>query len=397
MKIEKLDNKGRGITYYNGLITFVENALPGEEVEVLIESESKKFYTGTATSITNENRNRVTPKCPYYNSCGGCNLQHINIEYEDEFKENKVKEILNKYALINPDIKINKNDKELFYRNKISLKIEDGKWGYFNESTHQLCEITKCLIASIPINEFLSKNILNAIKNGTVTIRSNYQDELLLIINTNEFIDLKSISIPENIAGIVLNQKCIYKNNYFYDYIDNMKFKVSFDSFFQINNYMASNIFNILRNNVSGKNLLDLYCGVGTLGLSLKDNFKNIYGIEKVKNAIIDAKENAKINNVKNAFFYAGDTAKILNTINQKFDTVIVDPPRSGLNKETLEHIKRIYPKTLVYVSCDPMTLARDIKELNDYKVVKVNVLNMFPKTYHVETVCILEKKGVIN
>ena len=156
---------------------------------------------------------------------------------------------------------------------------------------------------------------------------------------------------------------------------------------------MSSNIFSILRNNITGKNLLYLYFGVCTLGLSLKDNFKNIYGIEKVKNAILDSKHNAKINNVKNAFFYAGDTDKIIAKINQKFDTVIVDPPRSGLNKETLNHLKKINPQTIVYVSCDPMTLARDIKELENYQVKKTNVLNMFPRTYHVECVCILNRR----
>ena len=392
MKIEKLDNKGRGITYYNGLITFVNNALPDEEVKINITSENKKFYTADALEISNDNKNRVLPKCPYYNTCGGCNLQHINIEYEDEFKENKVKEILRKYANVDVPLKINKNDKELFYRNKITLKIEDGKWGFYNDSTHKLCEISQCLIANNSINEFLKQNTLK-INNGTITIRSNYENNLLLIITTEEKLDINKDNLPSNISGIILNNKCIYKDNYFYDYIDDMKFKVSYDSFFQVNNYMASNIFKILRNNVNGKNLLDLYCGVGTLGLSLKDNFKNIYGIEKVKNAIIDAKHNAKINNVSNAFFYDGDTAKILDKLNQKFDTVIVDPPRSGLNKETLEHIKRINPKTIVYVSCDPMTLARDISELSEYKVEKANVLNMFPKTYHVESVVILNRK----
>lgn len=392
MKIEKLDNKGRGITYYNGLITFVNNALPDEEVKINITSENKKFYTADALEISNDNKNRVLPKCPYYNTCGGCNLQHINIEYEDEFKENKVKEILRKYASVDVPLKINKNDKELFYRNKITLKIEDGKLGFYNDSTHKLCEISQCLIANNSINEFLKQNTLK-INNGVITIRSNYEGYLLLIITTEEKLDINKDNLPLNISGIILNNKCIYKDNYFYDYIDDMKFKISYDSFFQVNNYMASNIFKILRNNVKGKNLLDLYCGVGTLGLSLKDNFKNIYGIEKVKNAIIDAKHNAKINNVSNAFFYDGDTAKILDKLNQKFDTVIVDPPRSGLNKETLEHIKRINPKTIVYVSCDPMTLARDISELSEYKVEKANVLNMFPKTYHVESVVILNRK----
>lgn len=392
MKIEKLDNKGRGITYYNNLITFVNNALPNEDVDINIIRENKKFYTADAINITNENKNRVIPKCPYYKTCGGCNLQHINIEYEDEFKENKIKEILKKYANVDISLKMNKNDKELFYRNKITLKIENGKIGYYNESTHQLCEIKKCLIASNAINEFICKLDTFNINNGTITIRSNYENKLLLIISTDEKITIDKYKTDDNIAGIILNNKCIYKDSYFYDYIDGMLFKVSYDSFFQVNNYMASNIFKILKNNISGKNLLDLYCGVGTLGLSLKDNFKNIYGIEKVKNAILDAKHNAKINNVSNAFFYAGDTAKVLDKINQKFDTVIVDPPRSGLNQETINHIKRIKPKTLVYVSCDPMTLARDISTLQDYQVTKVNVLNMFPKTYHVECVCILSK-----
>lgn len=393
MKIEKLDNKGRGITYYNDLITFVENALPGEDVEIIITSENKKFYTAKSTKITNENKNRVLPKCPYYNLCGGCNLEHITIEYEDEFKEQKIKEILKKYANVDTCLKMNKNDKELFYRNKITLKIENGKWGYYNESTHQICPISKCLIANNTINAFLDNHEFNDINNGTITIRTNSEGCILLIINTLDKIKIEKDKLPSNIVGIVLNNKCVYKDNYFYDYIDDMKFKVSYDSFFQVNNYMASNIFKILKNNISGKNLLDLYCGVGTLGLSLKDNFKNIYGIEKVKNAIIDAKHNAKINNVSNAFFYDGDTSAILNKLNQKFDTVIVDPPRSGLNKETLEHIKRINPKTLVYVSCDPMTLARDISELTDYKVIKVNVLNMFPRTYHVECVCVLNRR----
>lgn len=393
MKIEKLDNKGRGITYYNGLITFVDNALPDEDVEICITKENKKFYTADAISIASENKNRVVPKCPYYKTCGGCNLQHINIEYEESFKETKVKEILNKYAGVSIPLKINKNDKEMFYRNKVTLKISDYKWGYYNESTHELCEIDKCLIASNAINTFLKNKEIFPIKEGTITIRVNYQNELLLIINTDDSITFDETKLPSNITGIILNNKCVYKNNYFYDYIDDMKFKVSYDSFFQINNYMASNIFKILRNNVEGNNLLDLYCGVGTLGLSLKDNFKNIYGIEKVKNAISDAKNNAKINNVSNAFYYAGDTGKILNKLNQKFDTVIVDPPRSGLNKETIEHLKKINAKSIVYVSCDPMTLARDIKELSNYRVTKVNVLNMFPQTYHVETVCILNKK----
>ena len=157
---------------------------------------------------------------------------------------------------------------------------------------------------------------------------------------------------------------------------------------------MAGRIFNMLNGNLSGTNLLDLYCGVGTLGLSVANKFKNIYGIEIVENAIIDAKHNAKINNISNTHYYAGSTDDILENLNVKFDTIILDPPRSGLNKKTIEQVLKIRPKVIAYVSCDPMTLARDLKILSDkYKITKVNALEMFPNTFHVESLVILEKK----
>ena len=149
----------------------------------------------------------------------------------------------------------------------------------------------------------------------------------------------------------------------------------------------------ILKSNLKGKNLLDLYCGVGTLGLSLKDNFESRCGIEKIENAIIDAKENALINNCHNAHFYTGDTYEVLKDINVSFDTIIVDPPRSGLNEETRNLIIKLKPDKLCYVSCDPFTLARDLNILNKYyDVEKINALDMFPNTYHVECFCILER-----
>lgn len=394
MKITKLDNQGRGISYYKDKIIFIKNALPEENVNITNIQEKNKYYTADIEKIEYESVNRVIPKCPYYDQCGGCNLAHINPDYEDEYKKNKIEEILRKYANLNIEVKFIKNDKELFYRNKISLKIVDGKWGYFNESTHKLCEITNCLIASNSLNEIIKQKSLFNIENGFITLRSNYEDKVLIDITTKEKVTINEKELPNNIVGIIVNDNCIYGVNYFYDYIGDLKFKVSYNSFFQINNYMASCIFNILRNNLSGKHLLDLYCGVGTLGLSLKDKYECIYGIEKIENAIKDAKENALSNNITNAYYYAGDTSEILKKISKNFDTIIVDPPRSGLNTETIEQILSIRPKTICYVSCDPITLARDLKVLQEeYKVIKVNALNMFPKTYHVETVCILEIK----
>lgn len=392
MKIEKLDNKGRGITYYNDLIMFVENALPNEEITVKDIKENKKFYEAKVDEIKNNNINRIMPKCPYYNECGGCNLMHMVIEYQEEYKENKLKEILKKYADIDEKIRFIKSDKDLFYRNKLTLKIENGKWGFYNSGTHELIEVNKCILASVDINNILSNKGFINIKNGEITIRSNYKNEILISVFSDEKISLNEV--PDNVVGIVHNKKTIYKDNYFFDKIDDLEFKVSYDSFFQINNYVAGKIFEILRTNIKGKNVLDLYCGVGTLGLSLMNIYKNIYGIEKIPNAIKDAKENAKNNNVTNAHFYVGDTSNLINKVNIKIDTVIVDPPRSGLNEKTINEILNINPKTLAYISCDPMTLSRDLKILkNTYKIKRLYALDMFPNTYHVESVVILERK----
>lgn len=392
--IEKLDNKGRGIAYQDGVIVFIENALIDESVDFQILDSKKKYMEAKSTKITSPSSNRVMAKCPYYDFCGGCNIMHMTIESQANFKIKKVEEILEKYAGISEEIKFMSSDKDLFYRNKITLKVVDGELGFFNSSTHNLTKIDKCLIANNTINEFLSLWKIINFSNGEITIRTNYQSQLLISIYSRDTVKIDYGSIPSNIAGIVINNKTIYKNNYFYDYIDDLKFKVSYDSFFQINNYVASLIFKILRNNLKGKNLLDLYCGVGVLGLALKDKFKNIYGIEKVSNAISDAKINAKYNNVLNAHYYTGDTSKILKKINVKFDSVIVDPPRSGLNKDTIEKIMEINPKNICYISCDPMTLARDLKILSgNYKIDKIYALDMFPNTYHVECVCVLNRR----
>lgn len=390
--INKLDNKGRGIGYTSGKIVFVKNALLGEVVTLKNIKEHKKYITADIRNIVKKSELRNIPKCPYYDSCGGCNLMHVGIDYQEEYKEEKVKEILKKYANIKENVKFIKNNKELYYRNKVTLKVKNGEFGYYNDETHNFINVNNCLLVNNKINEFIKSNVIK-INNGELVIRVNYQDELLISIKSEENISILNDINKYNVVGVVLNDKIIYGTSFFYDYIGDFKFKVSYNSFFQVNNYMASNIFMILKSNLKGKNLLDLYCGVGTLGLSLKDNFESIYGIEKIENAIIDAKENALINNCHNAHFYAGDTYEVLKDINVSFDTIIVDPPRSGLNEETRNLIIKLKPDKLCYVSCDPFTLARDLNILNEfYDVEKINALDMFPNTYHVECVCILER-----
>lgn len=392
--VEKLDNQGRGIAYNKGKIMFINNALPGETVSVKNVKENKKFSVADVNRVSNKSTLRVKPKCPFYKSCGGCNIMHMGIENQEEFKLNKEIEILRKYAGLRNEVKLIKNDKQIFYRNKATLKIEDGEWGYYNNDTHDIVSINNCLLVDNSINEIIHHHDFLSVMSGEVVIRTNSDGEILIALKTRDKCVIEENKIPNNVVGIVVNDKTKYKDNYFYEKIDELKFKISYNSFFQTNNYMLSKIYEILRNNLSGNNLLDLYCGVGSLGMCLFNNFKKIVGIEIIENAVIDAKENALMNGITNANYYAGDSFKILSGLNEVFDTVIVDPPRSGLNKDTLKQLEVLKPKNIAYVSCDPITLARDLKTLIiNYRINKINALDMFPNTHHVESIVILERK----
>lgn len=394
VKIKKLDNQGRGIAYYDEQIMFIPNALPEEIINIKEINFKKKYYEAEVDEIIEQSNERIVSKCPYYKTCGGCNIMHMNYNLQREFKINKELEILKKYADIKTEIKFVENDKQLFYRNKITLKIKNYKWGYYNSKSHDLIGIENCLLATSTINEIINSHEFLSIKNGEITIRSNIENEILIAIKSEELVEINFDSIPDNVCGIVVNNETKHKDNYFYDYIGSYKFKVSYNSFFQVNNYIATRIFDILEGNLFGENLLDLYCGVGTLGTSVSKNFKNIYGIEIIDNAVSDAKHNANVNNITNATYYCGSTEKILNDLKVKFDTIIVDPPRSGLNKETIDLMLYIKPKRIAYISCDPFTFARDLKVLKEeYNIKKINILEMFPNTYHIESICILERE----
>lgn len=393
-KIERLDDEGRGIAYNNGKVVFIPNTLPKEEVEYEILIDKKNFSEGKLNNILKENKNRVLPKCPLYTTCGGCSLMHSNIGFQEEYKENKIKSILRRYANIDTDVKFVKSNKDLFYRNKVVLKVENSKWGYYQKKSHNILEIDSCLLVNNNINDVIGNHDYINISEGEITIRTNYEDKILISITSDKKVTIDKSNIPSNVIGIVLNKETIYGNNYFYDMIADVKFKVSYNSFFQINNYIAGEIFDILRCNLSGENLLDLYCGVGTLGLSLANKYNNIYGIEKIRNAIEDAKLNSKENNIDNTHFFVGDTGTVLKNIDVSFDTVIIDPPRSGLNDETLEYILNSKPKNIAYISCNAITLARDLSKIKElYTIKKITGLDMFPNCHDVETVMILEKK----
>lgn len=395
--IEKLDNQGRGICYVNNKITFVTNALPTENVKIKLTKEAKKFNEAEVVEYVKKSSKRIENKCPYFEICGGCELLHMTYEDACNYKKEKLESILSKYANIKTDIEIIKSKNNENYRNKITLKVEKGKYGYYESKSHKLIEIKECLLAEPAINKFIKDIDKLNIKNGEVTIRSNYNSELLIWIKSKEDVkpDIKYLKSQHKIVGFILNDKTIEGDNSFIEIINHQLFTVSYDSFFQINRDICSKLFKLVNKHIKDYEvILDLYCGVGTLGINATQNAKKAFGIEIVKNAVLNAITNSKINKRDNIYYMLGDVAESLPKIKDKIDTIIVDPPRAGLDKVTKETIIDFKPTKIIYVSCDPMTLARDLKELSPYyNITEVKGLDMFPNTQHIECCCVLYRR----
>lgn len=396
MNIERLDDLGRGIGYLDGKITFIPWTIPGDVVEVIVTENHKKYNVAKVKQFIKYSEKRIQPPCPYFTKCGGCTLQ--NLAYNDtlEYKVKKIKNIFKKNKIdINLEIIANSNPYN--YRNKISLKVINGKIGFFENSTHQLVEIDGCIISSQALNKCIPLIEKMNIINGSITIRCNQNEEILIIIESqdNLKIDIDSLKKEIKLVGIIINDKTFYGKNYLFERINNILFKVSYDSFFQVNPSVASKLFQIVKDNISlNDKVLDLYCGVGTLSLMAAANAKSVVGIEIVPNAILNAIFNASINSVDNTCFVLNDVSEAVSKISLDFNKVIVDPPRRGLTKEAIEVLLKIRPEKIIYVSCDPQTLVRDCKLLSEnYDIEKSYILDMFSYTYHVETVLILKKR----
>lgn len=393
--IEKLDNMGRGICYVNSKITFVKNALPGEVVEISIIKESKKYNEAIVLSYHKISDNRVESPCPYFGICGGCDLLNTSYQETVKFKKEKLESIIYKYANLKYNIEIIPSPKILQYRNKITLKVIGNKYGYYESKTHKLIEVESCALAEEPINRFLKDIKLLNVKNGEVTIRSNYNNELLIWIKSPSKVnpDITSLKNKHKIVGIVLNDQVLVGSSSFIEIINHQLFTVSYDSFFQVNRQVCSKIFDIVKEEVNENEVIvDLYCGVGTLGINASAKARKAFGIEIVKNAILNAITNSKINKRDNIYYMLGDVGESLPKIKEHIDTFIVDPPRAGLDTVTKETIVKFKPTKIIYVSCDPMTLSRDIAYLSAYyNITSIKGLDMFPFTEHLETVCVLK------
>lgn len=388
-KIIKYDHLGRGITN-DKKITFIPRTIIDEEIEYELVKETKKYNEGRLTKIINESSNRIKPLCSYFNECNGCQLRHMTYEESIHFKETKLKDIFKRYLNIDYDIKVFKSKDN--YRNKLTLKIVNNDIGYYKENTHEVIKINSCLNVKKSINEFIKDISLFNIHNGEIVVRSNYNDELLISITTDDEIVIPKLN--HKIVGIIINDKVIKGESFFIELINNFYFKVSYNSFFQINSDINKELFDLLNSNIDNNtNLLDLYCGVGSLGISTSKKVKKIIGIDNNESNIMDAIYNAKINKVANAFYVLNDATKAISKIKEKIDVVIIDPPRHGLTTNGINDLFKVNANKIIYISCDPMTLVRDLKTLTTkYDISYIEGFDMFPYTYHVECLCVLKR-----
>ena len=396
VKIDRLDHQGRGIANIDK-ITFIPNTLPNEVVDIDIVESKSKYNIGKVNKYIEESGKRIKPICPYYSVCGGCDLMHISYDDETNYKENKVKDIMKRYAGITNVDDIVKSDIELGYRNKITLKV-DKQLGLYEKESHQIVKIDKCLLVSDKMNNYIKiLNTMNLDGVDEVIIRESVDDVIIVFIcNKDVSIDISLLDC--NVIKYYKEYSVLKGKDYIIDKIGDKLYKVSPASFFQVNKENVKNLYDLVLSNLELNKediVLDLYCGTGTIGIYVADLCRKVLGIEINKYAIKDAEYNKELNNTTNISFIAGDS-KIIEKIDFKPNKIIVDPPRAGLDKKVIEEIIKFNPERIVYVSCDPMTLARDLNILKEkYNIVKVIPVDMFPKTYHVENVAVLKRKDV--
>lgn len=394
--IQKLDNEGRGIGYINGKIVFVENALPEEIVNVKITKENKKICEAKVIEYVKKSDKRKEAVCKYYGKCGGCNLMHLSYDDELNYKEQKVKEILKKYANIESS-KVKKiiYGSNLYYRNKVTLKV-NKKIGYYEKESNNLVIIDECKIVDKKINEIIKilqkENLENVYE---IMIRTSDDDSMILFKTKSDiYVNYDKLNVG---TILVYNKKykLIKGNEKILEKIGNYKYLVSNSSFFQVNKEVAYKLYSKIKEYVkNSSSLLDLYCGTGSIGIFLSDICEKIYGVEINKQSIVDANENKKINKLNNIEFLCSDVANLNNV--EYFDTIVIDPPRSGLDKKSINFVLNQNPEKIVYVSCNPITLSRDLNILKEkYEVVEITPFDMFCRTEHVECVSLLYRKGI--
>ncbi len=403
LKCTGLDHYGRGISIYNNKIIFIEDFLPGEKADIEIVKEKNKFYIGKVKELIEISNNRVPVIHNEAFKTKTAPLLHMNYDYQLEFKKDKVKELFLKFAnteLSNLSIK---SSPEYNYRNKVTLKVYSKKLAYNMHKSNELVNIDECPLVMTEINKVIEK--LNAylkdnIVFDEVIIRANYNNEIMLLFKGKLNLKAMLSALKEiKLISIYLNNEKVFGEEYIsYKLFDNI-FNIYGDAFYQINSYQIENLFNPILDYVKTKNIktaLDLYCGSGAIGITISDYVEKVVGIDSNKNSINSANINKKINNKKNIEFVNNKVEDIIDNIIEEYkniDLIVVDPPRSGLDAVTINNILNVKPNNIVYVSCDPVTLSRDIKILKEqYNLEHIELIDMFPNTYHVESVVLMSR-----
>lgn len=442
--VEIIDNgfEGEGIAKINDFTIFVPNAIKGEKVKILIVKVLKSYGYGKIIDLLEKSIDRVKSDCDTYKRCGGCSLRHIKYEKTLEMKQNAVQSLVNKF--LKNKIEVQKTlgmENPYYYRNKAQYPVgknSEGKAqiGVFANRTHEIIPIQECYIQNKKsqevakfVIEFINANNISVYNEKTrkglvrhivtkVGVKTN-EIMCVLVINgkeipkekelvtevTKKFPEVKTIvkNINTQNTNVVMGKEniVIYGSGYIKDQLGKYIFKISPHSFYQVNPIQAENLYNIgvQAANISKNDIVfDLYCGIGTISLFMAQYAKKVYGIEIVEQAIQDAKENAKINNIENAEFIAGDVENVLDDLIKIKkvipDVIMIDPPRKGMDNKSVENILNIKPKKLVYISCNPATLVRDLAKFEEeYEVKTIKPVDMFPFTSHVECVSVLELK----
>ena len=403
VKIINQNSDGLGVSRIDNKVIFVQNALPLEEGTIEIMKVKKKYALAKMISFDKISNSRQKAPCPYYEECGGCDLQHQAYDYQLKFKENKVVEALQHIGGFN-DIAINRiiYDEPFNYRNKVTLKVAGTKIGFYEKSTNNIVDIDNCLISNDKINDaikvirtFLKKYSNNNFK--SIMIRSNDEDLMIFIESNNNSLGDNLVAYLEprldNLKSLILNNKCIYGKSHITFKIDDLKFNLSYKSFYQVNLDVMIKLYKKVTSyasNIKNDTILDLYCGIGTITSLLSKQAKKVIGIEVVEEAVLNAEENAKLNSINNIEFKRGKVENVINLLkDENINTIVMDPPRSGVDRKVIDAIIKIEPKQIIYVSCDPATLARDLNILSEhnYEIDEIIPFDMFPQTKHVETV----------
>ena len=445
LDIISIGYEGEGIAKIEGYPIFIEGAILGEKVKVLIVKVKKNYAYGKLIEVIEPSSERIEPKCSIYKRCGGCTVQHMSYKKQLDYKFERVKDCITKIGGLSEELvkyPIGMNNPER-YRNKVQLPVGMVKGelniGFYSSRSHNIIDLDTCLIqdkvadrvTNLAKQWMLKYNIQPASVDGVfnkkglirhIMIRKGFttNEVMVVLVSTkekipyiNEFINeivekidgIKSIvlNVNKENTNVILGQECmtLWGEDTITDYIDNFKFNISPLSFFQVNPVQTEKLYSkaLEYAGLTGEEIVfDAYCGTGTITLFLSQKAKKVYGVEIIEPAIINARENARINNIENAEFFVGKSEEVIPELIEKGivpEVIVVDPPRKGCDIKLLEAIGKAKPNKVVYVSCDPSTLARDLKILEEqgYKTEEVQPVDMFPMTSHIENVTLLVKE----